>query len=151
MRGFAAGAADRRERGSATIWVIGVVAVLFTAVAAVVFAGTVRVARHRAQTAADLGALAAARLVFSDPGRACARAAPLVAENGAGLVGCSASGDGIVAVQVAVRFSLPVMRSGEVRARARAGPVFVADSTGRAAGWAEPAVTGWEAGDPEAR
>ena len=48
------------ERGSATVWVLALAAVLATVGAAVVLVGAAVVARHRATTAADLAALAAA-------------------------------------------------------------------------------------------
>ncbi|MFC4058601.1 Rv3654c family TadE-like protein [Planomonospora corallina] len=129
-KGSVAPAGGSRERGSATIWMIGVMAVLFTVVAAVVLAGTARVARHRAQTAADFGALAAARLALTDPERGCAQAAALVAGNGARLVRCSAGDDGVVTVHTAVRLSLPAVGDREVGGRARAGPVSIADRAG---------------------
>ncbi|GGL36740.1 Rv3654c family TadE-like protein [Planomonospora parontospora] len=123
-------AADRRERGSATVWTVAVMAVLFALAVTVVLTGTARVARHRAQSAADLGALAAARLVFTEPGRGCAEAASLAAANGARLLRCSTGTDGIVDVQVAVGFSLPVAGDREASARARAGPVYITDRAG---------------------
>ncbi|WP_203863322.1 Rv3654c family TadE-like protein [Planobispora rosea] len=114
-----------RERGSATIWMIGVAAVVFTAAVAVTLAGTARVARHRVQTAADFGALAAARLALADPERGCAEAALLSAENNARLTRCDIGADGVAAVRTVMRFSLPIVGSRDVTAYARAGPVHV--------------------------
>ncbi|MBG0827268.1 flp pilus-assembly TadE/G-like family protein [Planomonospora sp. ID67723] len=104
---------------------IGISAVIFTAAVAVVFAGTARVARHRVQAAADLGALAAARLAFADPARGCAEAASLVVDNGARLMRCAVGDDGIVVVGAVARFSLPMVGGREVAAYARAGPVHI--------------------------
>ncbi|GAA3443539.1 Rv3654c family TadE-like protein [Planomonospora venezuelensis] len=118
------------ERGSATIWMAGVLAVIFAVAAAAVFAGAARVARHRVQAAADLSALAAARLAFADPVRGCSEAASLAAENGARLMGCAAGDDGVVTVRTACRFSLPVVGEREIAAYARAGPVHITGPTG---------------------
>ncbi|GAA2880905.1 flp pilus-assembly TadE/G-like family protein [Streptosporangium fragile] len=119
-----------REQGSATIWTVGLAALIFAVAMAVVLAGSARVARHRAQGAADLSALVAARLAFADPERSCVKASLLAVGNGAEVIRCSVGDDGVADVQVAVRLSLPVpIGSGGVRvtARARAGPVHIAD------------------------
>ncbi len=118
-----------RERGAATIWMAGLMALVFVVGGAVVLAGMAKVARHRARSAADLSALAAARLAFADPARGCVRASSLAAENGARLVRCSIDGHGIADVQVAVRLRLPMLGSRTVAADARAGPVHIADTT----------------------
>ncbi|MBG0814018.1 flp pilus-assembly TadE/G-like family protein [Planomonospora sp. ID82291] len=122
----------RRERGSATVWTVAVMAVLFMLTVTVVLTGTARAARHRAQSAADLGALAAARLAFTGPGRGCAEATALAAANGARLLRCSSGVDGVVEVRVVVGFSLPIIGGREATARARAGPVHIADPGGEA-------------------
>ncbi|MFF5209990.1 Rv3654c family TadE-like protein [Streptosporangium sp. NPDC000396] len=121
---------ERGERGSATIWAVGVVGLIFAVGTAIMVAGTVRVARHRAQSAADLSALAAARLAFADPNRGCVEASSLAEGNKAKLTRCSIDGDGIAEVQVAVELSLPVAGSRTIIANARAGPVHIADSVG---------------------
>jgi secretion/DNA translocation related TadE-like protein len=102
-----------RDRGSASLWLLGVgLAVVLVAVAAAMIASAV-VARHRAQAAADLGALAGAARVADGEATACDRAAELVRANGAHLVGCRVDGlDVVVTVEV-----------GRARASARAGPV----------------------------
>ena len=51
---------DRDERGFVTVAVAGLMAVLLAVTGAVALLGAVAVARHRAATAADLAALAAA-------------------------------------------------------------------------------------------
>ncbi|MEV4180141.1 Rv3654c family TadE-like protein [Streptosporangium canum] len=119
-----------RDRGAATIWVAGLMALVFAVTATVVFAGTARVARHRAQSAADLSALAAARLAFAAPERGCAEASSLAEGNGAMITRCFIDGDGIADVQVAVGLSLPVLGDRTIMANARAGPVDIAGFIG---------------------
>jgi len=90
---------------------------------------TAVLARHRAETAADLAALAAAGRIGLDPDAAtsgCALAARVAAANGAALVSCAAdlaldgrSGAVDVAVRVPVR--LPILGGGTASASARAG------------------------------
>ncbi|MFI7055134.1 Rv3654c family TadE-like protein [Streptosporangium canum] len=119
-----------RDRGAATIWVAGLMALVFAVTATLVFAGTARVARHRAQSAADLSALAAARLAFAAPERGCAEASSLAEGNGAMITRCFIDGDGIADVQVAVGLSLPVLGDRTIMANARAGPVDIAGFIG---------------------
>jgi secretion/DNA translocation related TadE-like protein len=117
----------RRDRGSASIWALGIglgVVLLGLGVAAV---GTALVARQRAQTAADLGALAGAVLVLHGEPAACARAADLVAANGGRLAGCRAE-----ALDLIVTAEVEAVGVGTARASARAGPVRSAVATGAA-------------------
>ncbi|MBB4913103.1 Rv3654c family TadE-like protein [Streptosporangium saharense] len=106
-----------------TIWMAGLMTLILMVMVAIMFAGTVRVARHRAMSAADLSALAAARLAFADPGRGCSLAASLAEDNGTRLTRCSINDHGIADVQVTVRFHLPALGPQTVTAAARAGPV----------------------------
>ncbi|WP_329088928.1 Rv3654c family TadE-like protein [Streptosporangium sp. NBC_01469] len=115
------------QRGSATIWTVGLMALVFAVAVAVVFAGMARVARHRAQSAADLSALAAAKLAFADPGRSCLRASSLAVDNEARVTRCSLSDGGIADIEVAMEISLPLKGPVAVTSRARAGPVHIAD------------------------
>jgi secretion/DNA translocation related TadE-like protein len=111
------------ERGSATVWVLILSAVLVTIATAAVLLGMGVVARHRAATAADLAALAgASRAVVGDPDP-CAMAAEIAAANGAGLTGCELEPGSIVAVEVRVALPLGRLGTHDARARARAGPV----------------------------
>ncbi|MFF0243723.1 Rv3654c family TadE-like protein [Streptosporangium sandarakinum] len=130
--GHEGGAAARsrawRERGSATIWAIAVAATVWAVAAALMAVGAARVGRHRAQSAADLSALAAARLAFVVPDRGCARAEALARANGAEVTGCAVGQDGIADIQVTVRLSLPVLGPRPITALARAGPVYIAES-----------------------
>lgn len=62
------------DRGSATVWAVGGIAVLFLVTAMVLAIGAVVQTRHRATSAADLAALAAAVGVPDGSPAACARA-----------------------------------------------------------------------------
>lgn len=110
-----------RDRGSATVWVLsaGLVFVVVAIAIAAIMAATV--ARHRAQSAADLAALGAALRAWDGPAAACDRAAELAAGNGATLVSCRVEGlDAIVTVEVVPSGFAGL---GAARASARAGPV----------------------------
>ncbi|MFS1301030.1 Rv3654c family TadE-like protein [Streptosporangium longisporum] len=118
------------DRGSATIWTVALMALVFAVAMAVAFAGTARVARHRAQGAADLSALAAARLAFVGSDRSCAEAASIATKNGSAVTRCSVGDDGIVEIEVAMKVVLPLKGRVVMAARARAGPVHVTDPDG---------------------
>jgi secretion/DNA translocation related TadE-like protein len=93
------------------------VVVLLLITGAGVYLGSVVVARHRAQAAADLAALAAAARLPSGVEAACARATVVAQTMRVFDVQCGADGlDVVVTVQVAVAFTR------EARAAARAGP-----------------------------
>ena len=110
------------ERGSATVWVIALSAVLAVLAAAVVLVGSATVARHRAGTAADLAALAAAgRAVLGEPD-ACDLADRVARANAAALVSCSVDGSSVVDVRVDVPVRLGGLGVHVASARARAGP-----------------------------
>jgi secretion/DNA translocation related TadE-like protein len=118
IRGVRAPRAGRGERGSATIWVLAVGGLVVTVGLVGALVGAAVTGRHRAQVAADLGALAGARYAASGQATACARAAVVVRANGASLGGCLLDGlDLVVTAEVTVR------GVGVARARARAGPV----------------------------
>ncbi|MGY1806105.1 Rv3654c family TadE-like protein [Blastococcus sp. SYSU D00669] len=112
-----------RERGSATVWVLALAGVLAAVGAAAVLVGAAVTARHRAGSAADLAALAAAgAAVRGDPG-ACAEAGALAARNGAELTACAVGADAVVTVTVAVPVRLGPLGLFAAEGRARAGPV----------------------------
>ncbi|WP_055479002.1 Rv3654c family TadE-like protein [Sphaerimonospora mesophila] len=119
------GTALRAERGSATVWAVAMMALICVAALVVVQIGAAGVVRHRAQSAADLSALAAASWMFAEPGRACERARTVAMANGARLRSCSLS-DGVAAVSVIVAITLPLTGSRTVTGTARAGPVSAA-------------------------
>ncbi|MEV7801497.1 Rv3654c family TadE-like protein [Microbispora sp. NPDC088329] len=114
-----------RERGSATIWTMALMTVVWAVAMVVVQVGVARVARHRAQNAADFGALGAARVALAAPDEACERAEAITTANGASLRSCSLS-DGVAEVTVRVRFLIPLLGPTTAAASARAGPVGAA-------------------------
>lgn len=94
------------------------VVVLLWVTGAGAYLGSVVVARHRAQAAADLAALAAAARLPSGATAACARATAAAREMRVDDAECRVDGlDVVVTVQVAVALA------GAARAAARAGPV----------------------------
>ncbi|MEV4454785.1 Rv3654c family TadE-like protein [Microbispora sp. NPDC049633] len=111
-----------RERGSATIWTIALMTAVWAVAMVVVQVGVARVARHRAQSAADLGALGAARVALATPDEACDRAEAITTVNGASLRSCALS-DGVAEVTVTVRFAVPLLGPATAAASAEAGPV----------------------------
>ncbi|MPV38724.1 hypothetical protein GB881_17045 [Georgenia subflava] len=113
-----------RERGSGTVLGLALVAVLLVLTLTVVGVARAVHARGTAQTAADLGALAAATALHRVGGPAgdpCAVAGEVVVANEAELVGCTVTGD-----EVRVTTRVPIIgATGELllaRATARAGP-----------------------------
>jgi secretion/DNA translocation related TadE-like protein len=94
------------------------VVVLLWATGAGAYLGSAVVARHRAQAAADLAALAAAARLPSGAAAACTRATAVAHEMRVDETTCGVDDlDVVVTVDVAVAFG------GAARAAARAGPV----------------------------
>ncbi|KUI36893.1 helicase [Mycobacterium sp. GA-2829] len=86
--------------------------------------GAVVVARHRAQAAADLAALAAANRVADGAESACAQAASVARAMRTAVADCTVEGlEAVVTVEAAP--GLGAWRFGYARAGARAGPVSV--------------------------
>ena len=120
--------ANRGDRGSASIWIIvGAVVVLVAAYVAM-FRTTAVLARHKAESAADLAALAAAGGIGVDADSAamCARAAAIAAANGASITSClprlGADGrSGTVDVTVTVAFQMIAIGAERATGTARAG------------------------------
>ncbi|MEO6885247.1 MAG: Rv3654c family TadE-like protein [Jatrophihabitantaceae bacterium] len=113
------------DRGSATIWVCACAALLMVLSYAHVVRAEAVLGRHRAESAADLAALAAAGQigVSADP---CAAAARIAAANSATLNECrpSLAADGrvgAVRVRIALSVHLPILGERTVFASARAG------------------------------
>ena len=84
--------------------------------------GAAAVARHRADLAADLAALAGALHVAEGPAAACDRARALAAENSATMIDCAVTGADVT-VTVEVVPTGPASLVGRASASARAGPV----------------------------
>jgi secretion/DNA translocation related TadE-like protein len=114
------GGCDERfsERGAATVWVVGGLAVLMVVMTGVLWFGAAVVARHRAEGAADLAALAAAVTAVEGEQRACVQARWVVERMGTVLRSCRLSGwDALVEVDATFA------SFGSAAGRARAGPV----------------------------
>ncbi|GEL96824.1 Rv3654c family TadE-like protein [Cellulomonas terrae] len=106
------------DRGSGTVLLLALVAVVLVVAALLGLLGSAQLGRGRAQTAADLGALAGASQVLAgQPGDPCPVAAEVVRRNGARLSSCTHEGAGVVTVRVVVRGA-----AGSATASARAGP-----------------------------
>jgi secretion/DNA translocation related TadE-like protein len=102
--------------------VVALLALVWMVAMAVVHVGAARVARHRAQSAADLSALAAAGVASFGPEEACRRAETVADANGARIESCSVAADGVAELTLSVSLELPVLGVREVPAMARAGP-----------------------------
>jgi secretion/DNA translocation related TadE-like protein len=110
------------DRGAATVWAAGAVAVVMVVLAMLLWFVAAVVARHQAQSAADLAALAAASRADAGEAQACAYARWVAERMGVELRSCRLSGwDALVEV-VAVPVGVPG-DVGEALAKARAGPV----------------------------
>ena len=111
------------ERGSGTVYALGVIAVLLAA--AVGIAGLIQAqsATGRARTAADLAAISGATVLSSviAPGDPCAMAQRVAAANGASVSTCSVAGEDVT-VSVIVPTTI-LGRPRQATAQARAGPV----------------------------
>lgn len=109
------------DRGAASLLVVAMASVLLLLGAALGVVGALVVAHRTAQSAADLGSLAGAEArQRGEDG--CAAAARIAEANGAVLAGCRISGDDVL-VTVQVGGPRWLGQSGDLLARARAGPV----------------------------
>ncbi|MGB3699460.1 MAG: Rv3654c family TadE-like protein [Gordonia sp. (in: high G+C Gram-positive bacteria)] len=112
------------EDGFSTVAGAAVIAALAVLLVAVLYIGGAVVARHRAQSAADLAALAGASVQVSGSGEGCEQARRLAArqEGAPRVVECTVDGDD-VQLRVAVTIRLGRWGVREATALARAGPV----------------------------
>jgi secretion/DNA translocation related TadE-like protein len=115
----------RADRGSASVWVLACSALVLLIGVATSMRTAAVLARHRAESAADFAALAAAGRIGVG-GDSCAAAAALAAANGAALVRCRTNlgpdgRTGIVDVSISLAVRLPVLGTERVVATARAG------------------------------
>ncbi|MEV4311135.1 Rv3654c family TadE-like protein [Actinocrispum sp. NPDC049592] len=106
------------DRGVATVWTAWVVAGIAALVGAIVGVGMVASVRHRAESAADLGALAAASYGPWGEEYACGLARWVAEGMGVRLTSCRMEG-----WEAWVEVAGAVSGLGTVTARARAGPV----------------------------
>jgi secretion/DNA translocation related TadE-like protein len=109
------------QDGSATVLVLAVASALLAAGVVGSAVGGAVLLRHRAASAADAAALAAAMRADAGPGAACARGAALARANGGRLVSCSVHGP-VADVSVAVSAGGWLSWLPAVRLNARAGP-----------------------------
>ena len=105
-----------RDAGVMTTWAAIACAALLIAFVGLAHIGAAVVARHRAQSAADLAALAAAT-ALRDGFTPCDAGGELADRNGAVLAECREAGSGDVYIEVEVQ-----VLSASATARARAGP-----------------------------
>lgn len=118
------GRPGRDEGGFATITAVAILLVVTTVLALIGYLGSAVIARHRAQSAADLAALAAAGALVAGNGDPCEVAAELAArqDGGPSVASCEVAGMDVV-VTVVVRVTLGDLGLRDAVARARAGPV----------------------------
>jgi secretion/DNA translocation related TadE-like protein len=118
----------RDDRGSASIWVLACAVLLLTVTEITMLRSDAVLARHQAESAADLAALAGAgQIGVSD--RICASAAGVAHRNGAELRRCVStvaangrSGQVVVEITGTVRFPLIGARTVSATARAEREP-----------------------------
>lgn len=111
----------RRDEGAATLAGCCAVGVVVVITAALLHIGSAVSARHRAQSAADLSALAAAASVDAGVDAACTAATTLAARMHTTVDSCEVDGwDVVVTVSLPVTLSAWGVR--DARAAARAGP-----------------------------
>jgi secretion/DNA translocation related TadE-like protein len=121
------------EQGSATIVGLGAVITLLAVFAVALQLGAAVITRHRAQSAADLAALAAAAYAVGGTSAACATAQRVTDRMAVRMVSCELSGwEASVWVEAVPPGMLA--RLGTARAEARAGPVDAAAATEAATG-----------------
>ncbi|QBJ97018.1 pilus assembly protein TadE [Rhodococcus sp. ABRD24] len=109
------------ESGGATILACCALAVLVAVTTGLLHFGGAVSARHRAQSAADLSALAAASALSSGDESACGAAASIITRMGVELARCTVDGWDVV-VEATVATGPVSLGTGPARARARAGP-----------------------------
>ncbi|MDT5095947.1 MAG: hypothetical protein QOH60_5310 [Mycobacterium sp.] len=99
------------------------IAVLVAITIGAVHVGSAVIARHRAQAAADMAALAAATVIPAGPAAACATAADVARAMGTTQTACTPDGLDVV-VTIDAELSLAAWGLGPAHAIARAGPVY---------------------------
>jgi len=117
-----------RDRGSATVWVVVACLLAWSVAILALSIGGAIVARHRAESAADLAALAGARVLAGGAGDPCAEAAQVAAATRSRVVACALLADG--SVQVLIEAPLPQLLARwpnlpPARAEARAGQLVM--------------------------
>ncbi|HEU5155997.1 MAG TPA: Rv3654c family TadE-like protein [Streptosporangiaceae bacterium] len=121
----------RHDRGSGTVWMVALMALVWSVAMVAMSTGGVRAARHRAHAAADLAALAAASHAADGPGRACGLAAT-VARAAEGRLTMCALRARIADVRVVVTCRITGLGPVQITAAARAGPTYRSPPSGTA-------------------
>lgn len=119
------------DRGAATVWATGAIAALLVVAVLAVWLGAAAATRHRAASAADLGALAAAGAVVEGERSACGKARWVTEHMGVELRSCRLEGADAL-VEVIAQPPGVLAGFGPAQARARAGPVVEPHVTSRA-------------------
>lgn len=110
------------DAGVATVWSATAIAAVMAVMLFGAQLGMAAAARHRAEAAADLAALAAAAHAVSGPTVACVHGRRVSDGMSATLASCRLAGWDAV-VEVRVRSPVPLIGPGTAVGRARAGPV----------------------------
>lgn len=108
------------DRGVATMWAAGALAVLLSVAVFGLHLGGAMIARHQAESAADLAALAGAAVVVAGEQQACAQAQRVTDRMRVRLASCRMRGWDVL-VEVAARPGGRLVL-GDATGRARAGP-----------------------------
>ena len=109
------------EQGTASLVAVAIMAVFLAVTAGGVYVGSAVIARHRAQAAADLAALAAAMHLADGIEAACMQASTVAKAMRAAITQCAVDKLDVV-VTVDVNVALGRLGVGPARAFARAGP-----------------------------
>lgn len=111
-----------RDIGAGSVLVLAVLATAMAVMVAISLLGQVVLARHRAESAADLAALAAADVVVGRvAGTPCAAAARIASANAARLLECTVGADGSVRVRAGTSAGGVAGNLGLATGTARAG------------------------------
>lgn len=112
---------ERDDRGVATVYACLGVVVLLAVTGLGLHLGAATLARQRAETGADLAALAGASKVLQGPDVVCAAVVTVAAANGVDVQSCAVRGTDVLVMVVARAGAGPF--AGSAAGRARAGPV----------------------------
>jgi secretion/DNA translocation related TadE-like protein len=110
------------DRGVATVWAAGAIAVLVSMAVFGVYLGEAVIIRHHAESAADLAALAGAAQALAGEEYTCAQARRVTDRMRVRLVSCQTRGWDVL-VDVAAQPDGWLGSLGAATGRARAGPV----------------------------
>ncbi|MGH3692596.1 MAG: Rv3654c family TadE-like protein [Pseudonocardiaceae bacterium] len=117
---------DPDDRGAATVWSAGAIAVLLSVAVFGMHLGAAMVARHHAESAADLAALAGAAQAVAGEQYACGQARRVTDRMRVRLASCRLR-DWDVLVEVSAQPPGWLGRLGVATAQARAGPAAPID------------------------